>query len=224
MNPVATLFGALMFASMLLVPVLTHKAAVGPAQSVDLEVLIPPVMGQWRLDTDPLAATPAVEGKTPATAAFDQLLQRTYVNPEGDRVMLVIGWDQRQSGLLKAHRQEVCYGALGAEIRNPRRTTLTLGNVSLEVTRLYAVSPQRKEPVTYWLTLDDRVVNSPVSWLLAQLRSGLRGEASQGLLVRVSTLSDEPESAYRLHDALIAELIAHLPARERWRFIGRQKA
>lgn len=223
MNPVASLFGALMLLSMMMVPALTPKTVAGPGQSVDLESLIPPVLGQWRLDTARLAAAPAVVGNNPSTLAFDQLLQRTYINANGERLMLVIGWDQRQSGLLKAHRQEICYGARGAEIRNPHQATLTLGPASLEVTRLYAVTPARKEPVTYWLLLGDRVVNSPLSWLRAQLRSGLRGEAPQGLLVRVSNLSDQPERAFHLHDSFIADLVTHLPARRRARFIGRQE-
>lgn len=224
MKPIALLFGALMLASALLAPILASRAAAGPERPPDLESLVPAVMGNWRLNGVREAMTPATDESGGDGFGFERLLRRTYVDPQGERVMLLIGWSGRQSGALKPHRQEICYGAQGAEIRDLHRDRLALGAGFLEVTRLFAVAPARGEPVTYWLTLGDRVVNSPVSWLNAQLSLGLRGDAAQGLLVRVSSLSRTPERAYRLHDSLIAALLAHLPPSERWRFAGRQGA
>lgn len=220
MKPIALLFGVLMLVGVSLVPMLTLRPTLGSAIAPQLDTLIPEEIGPWRMAADVQAMMPVADVQSQIELTFDQLVQRSYVNAQGQRIMLVVGYGGNQAGTLKAHRQEVCYSAQGAEIRGLRQERLPLAGANLPVTRMLAVTPNRMEPVTYWLTLGGRVANSPWEWLLAQLHMGLRGEPPHGLLVRVSNLSPDAGQSFHLHDRFIAELLGRIPVVERWRFTG----
>jgi hypothetical protein len=58
---------------------------------------------------------------------------------------------------------------------------------------------------------------------LAQLRYGLRGEIPDGLLVRVSSLSNDPDAAYHLQSQFLEALLANVDDATRARLLGSRK-
>jgi EpsI family protein len=88
------------------------------------------------------------------------------------------------------------------------------------VTRFDAVRGARSEPVTYWLTMGDRVVLGRLERLRVQLASGLAGRLPDGLLVRVSSIGDDAPRAYAAQQAFIAAALASMPGADATRFVG----
>ena len=194
---------------------------VHPATAAfDLERVIPHSFGHWVIDPSIVPITPAPDVQAELDRIYDQIVSRTYVNDRGERVMLVIAYGGEQSDALKAHRQEVCYAAQGFEIRKVLNGHLRSGEKTIPVTRVVAVRGPRSEPVTYWLTMGDRVVLGRLERLMVQLRFGLSGRIPDGMLVRVSSISSNPAQAFNGQEEFIGALLKGMRPGDVHRLLG----
>lgn len=186
----------------------------------DLERVIPRSFGNWIIDPSIVPITPAPDVQAQLDRIYDQIVSRTYVNDRGERLMLVLAYGGEQSDALKAHRQEVCYAAQGFEIRQVLHGNLRLRQKTIPVTRVVAVRGPRVEPVTYWLTMGDRVVLGRLERLMVQLRFGLSGRIPDGMLVRVSSISANPAQAFNGHEEFISALLEGMRQGDAHRLLG----
>ena len=177
---------------------------------VDIGATIPEQFGGWRVDHSTELIQPSPDVQETVEEIYDQVVNRTYVNSQGDKVMLSIAYGGDQTDALKAHRQEVCYSAQGFKVSNVHEDRLTIGDHQIGVTRMFAQQGPRKEPVTYWFTMADQAVTGRFERLFVQIGYGLRGVIPDGALVRVSTFSADPDAAYRQHDEFVRELVEHI--------------
>ncbi|MGH8707229.1 MAG: exosortase-associated protein EpsI, B-type [Burkholderiales bacterium] len=198
---------------------LRPSPAAEPA-SFDLASVVPGSFGDWRIDPLIVPIVPAPDVQANLVRLYDQIVSRTYVNAQGERVMLTVAYGGDQSDALQAHRQEVCYAAQGFEIGNVRHGHLRLREKTIPVTRLLAVRGPRSEPVTYWFTMGDRVVLGRLERLLAQLGYGLSGRIPDGMLVRVSSLSRDPDRAFGGHEKFIGALVGGMREDDLPRLLG----
>jgi EpsI family protein len=208
------LVGGAMLATACAAPALRPVRAQDETGRPDYEHIVPGRFGEWSLDSGIVAIPPAPDVQANLDKIYDQVVSRTYVNGRRERMMLTVAYGGDQSDALKAHRQEACYAAQGFQIRNLSHGELRLSGRSVPVTRLHAVRGARSEPVTYWLTMGDRVVLGRLERLFVQLRFGLSGRIPDGVLVRVSSISAQPRQAFQAHEEFIAALLGSLPAGE----------
>jgi EpsI family protein len=185
----------------------THMAAA--KSQPDLERLLPVAFGSWRVDTSVVPLTPSPDVVEKIEKIYDATLARTYTNGV-DRVMLSIAYGGDQSGRLRVHRPEACYSAQGFFVKTLRQETVDYGARRVEVRRLMARLGMRDEPITYWIRVGDETVASNLGQRLVQFRHSLTSEITDGLIFRVSTLGSDSESAYRVQDRFIGELLAAL--------------
>lgn len=188
---------------------------------IDLETLIPKNFGDWKLDTTivPLIANP--EQQVLLNKIYAQTLSRTYVNTQGDRVMLSIAYGGNQSDNLAVHKPEVCYPGQGFHIlKNPAIGTFSTGTGEIPVKRLVAGLGPRVEPITYWTTVGDAVEVSGIKWKLQQLKFGLTGRIPDGLLFRVSSIQADEARAYGVQDDFTREMLQAMSPEGRKRIIG----
>lgn len=214
------LAGAAMVLAAGAAPALKPSPVPPAAAAFELERVIPRSFGSWIIDPSIAPITPAPDVQAKLDRLYDQIVSRTYVNARGERVMLVVAYGGEQSDALKAHRQEVCYAAQGFEIRNVSNGTLRLGEKTIPVTRVAAVRGPRSEPVTYWLTMGDRVVLGRLERLMVQLRFGLSGQIPDGLLVRVSSISSNPAQAFSGQEEFISALLEGMRHGDIHRLVG----
>ncbi|MEO7742381.1 MAG: exosortase-associated protein EpsI, B-type [Usitatibacter sp.] len=200
-------------------PALKPKPDTRPAP--DLERVIPSAFGDWRLDAEVVPVVPAPDVQAKLDRLYRQVVSRTYVNSRGERMMLTVAHGGDQSDALKAHRQEACYAAQGFDIRRIEHGTLSTAGRTLPVTRMLAVKGDRSEPVTYWFTMGERVVLGRGERLRVQLENGFAGRIPDGMLVRVSSLSEDARTAFASQQSFIAAIAGALPAGEAARFVGR---
>lgn len=180
-------------------------------QRLSLEQMVPQKFGPWAVDSNIAPILPSPDVQANLDKIYDQILSRTYIDGTGRQVMLTITYGGQQTDQLKAHRQEVCYAAQGFTIKNIFEDNLKLDHSLIPVTRMFAVKDSRKEPVTYWFTMGDRVVFSRLERLLVQLKYGITGQIPDGFLIRVSTIDADQKHAYAVQQEFIGDMIRAMP-------------
>jgi len=215
------LLGVAMAVASALSIALTPSPKAVPAQpAFSLETMIPARFATWRIDPHIIPLTPNPEQQGVLEKIYDQTLSRTYVDAAGRRVMLSIAYGGDQSKALQLHLPEVCYVAQGFELVRDGSDRLATRYGVLPVQRLVARQQERNEPITYWITIGEHATRSGIEQKLRRLAYGLSGEIPDGMLVRVSSISNDEPAAWRVQDRFIAELLAALGAPDRTRLIG----
>lgn len=188
---------------------------------IDLASQVPDTFGEWRLDRSmvPVLPDPALQAKL--DQIYTQVMAKTYAGPGGTRVMLSIAYGADQgSDATAVHRPEFCYSAQGFSIRSLGEQRLNINGHALDVRRLVARLGARTEPISYWVTLNDRAVLPGAERKLEQIRLGLLGQIPDGMLVRVSNIGAETSAGFALHDAFIATLERSMVQTLRPRYFG----
>ena len=185
-----------------------------------LETMIPTTFGNWQVDASivPLQADP--EQQELLEKIYDQTLSRTYVDRDGQRVMLSIAYGGDQSRALQIHLPEVCYVAQGFDMLDARHDALDTGHGIVPVKRLVAKQNARNEPITYWITVGDKAIKSGIEQKMQRFAYGLSGKIPDGMLVRVSTIGPSSAAAYQVQDRFIKDLLGVVEGRDRIRLIG----
>lgn len=193
-------------------------------QKVELEAMFPRAFGEWRIDDRMPVQLISPDTQAALNKIYNQTLSRTYVNRQGERVMLSVAYGGDQSDATRAHRPEVCYPAQGFQILSARDRQIDLGDRSLRVRQLLSKQGSRVEPITYWITVGERVTISGTEQKLAQLSYSTRGIVPDGMLVRVSTIDANAEKAYDVQRRFLAEMAQGIQADQRPRVVGRPVA
>lgn len=200
---------------------LRPRSHAGEAESrLDLEVLVPKTFGGWVMDAT--QAQPLVNPQTQELLdkLYNQILSRTYLGPQGERVMLSLAYGGDQRSSLQAHMPEVCYPAQGFKLLGLQDGTIDLPAGHIPVRRLMTELGPRKEPLTYWFTMGGATVKSTWDKRLVQLRLLLTGQIPDGLLFRVSTLDADPQAGWAAQQRFVADLMAAVDAPTRIRLAG----
>lgn len=215
------LLAGLMVAASLSAKILTPTEFVAKARSGEsLKQLVPTEFGEWKEDktTIPLTVDPSVEAQL--ASVYSETLSRTYVNAQGQRVMLSLAYGNDQRGEGRAHYPEICYPAQGFQIKEKQRSTASIGGIQIPVIRLLAIHGQRVEPISYWVVVGDELVTSALEHKAAILRYGLNGQIPDGLLIRISSISSGPASAFELQDQFATAMVGGLQPQQRSRLLG----
>ena len=214
--------GILMVSAAILSPALRPDKSLSTAQPrLDLAAMIPENISQWRTDPAVVPIQYSPEIQATVEKAYDQTLSRTYIDGRGDRVMLSIAYGSKRHEDMQAHRPETCYPAQGFQIMAERVGELVTSYGTLPIKRLVALQGSRNEPITYWLVVGEDTTRFGIAHRLATLKYGLNGRIPDGMLVRVSTISRDVDSAYKIQDAFVKDLLAAVDSKTRPRLIGK---
>lgn len=197
----------------------THKIAdQGP--KIDLEAMIPTTFADWREEKQVSAQIVDPQQQETINKLYSQTLTRTYVNGNGYRIMLSIAYGSDQSDSMQVHKPEICYPAQGFVLENKQAGSLALNNGSIHVVRILTSLGQRIEPVTYWTTIGDQVVQSGINKKLIEMRYGQTGKIPDGMLVRVSSIDPVTNNAYKIQNLFSAQMLQALAPEHRQRLTG----
>ncbi len=183
--------------------------------------VLPERFGDWVQDhagqTVPLP--PDVEAQI--KHIYTETADRVYANARGQRMMVTLAYGKDQSDGFKVHRPEVCYAAQGFVVSPPVESHLDLGERKIDVQHVDTVKGDRFEPVTYWMVIGDKVVNTPGRHKLQQIEYAFHGLIADGLLVRVSSFSRDAGQAYLDQADFVRQWMAHVPVDQRARLFGK---
>ena len=187
-----------------------------------LEDNIPKQFGDWTLDERASGGIVSPDVQAELAKYYNETVSRTYVNSQGERIMLSLAYGADQGRALQVHKPEVCYAAQGFKITHDDRGVVDSAQGQVPVRRLVATLHNRVEPITYWIRSGDSIVTGWYSQNKARLYSGLiKGEIADGLLVRVSSINQDREASYRLQDSFLRDLIAHTRPVDHAMLLGR---
>lgn len=167
---------------------------------VDLEAMFPKTFGDWAVDTRQPVQLVSPDTQALLDKLYNQVLTRTYVNRrDGQRIMLSVAYGGDQSDGTRAHRPEICYPAQGFEVVANHEARLQADGGAIRVRQLVARQGGRIEPISYWVTVGDRIALGPGEQKLAQLRFGIAGYIADGMLVRISNIDRDAQKSWALH-------------------------
>lgn len=186
------------------------KLIASNSPKIDLETMIPKKIGNWRIDETQAGFVVSPDVQEKLDLIYNQTLSRTYVNSNGDRMMLAIAYGGDQSDSMQVHKPEVCYPAQGLTITRQWDDVLSLPHRTVPVRRLVAQQGRRHEPITYWIRMGDTVALSSLKQKLAKMSYTLSGSIPDGLLFRVSTIGQNDQEIYRMQDDFVNQLANEL--------------
>jgi EpsI family protein len=198
------------------------KKIADQGPKVELETLIPKGFGEWRHEITSVAQAVDPQQKEMLDKIYNQTLSRTYVNAQGYRIMLSVAYGGDQSDAMQLHKPEVCYPAQGFTLHGKRADTLQVPGGDLPVTRVSTSLGNRNEPVTYWITIGDKVIKSGgIEKKLVEMSYGLSGKVPDGMLIRVSSIDADLARAYEMQDRFSNQMLEALPRDARVRLAGK---
>lgn len=178
------------------------------------EALFPKKFGDWAtLPVSELIMPP--EGDL-TDKLYQHILTRTYVNGNGDGVMLLIAYNSQQVNNVQVHRPEICYAASGFEIRDSKPYDLDLGGgkkVPTSIVRAERLS--RIENIIYWTRIGEDFPQSWLSQRIAMTKANLEGYYADGLLVRASAVDNDEAKAVALVSDFLRQMAASSPPKGR---------
>ncbi|CAM5793345.1 exosortase-associated protein EpsI, B-type [Rhizobacter fulvus] len=189
-------------------------------KNLSLETIVPRGFGDWTLLPDQGAQVVNPQTQALLDSLYSQILTRSYVNKQGYRIMLSLAYGDDQRGGLQAHRPEVCYPAQGFKLGTIQDGQLPTAFGAIDVRRLTTSLGARNEPITYWLTLGDTVIQTPLQKRMAQIRLGLTGQIPDGLLFRISSIDNDNERGFQMQQKFVADMMSAVPAKERRELSG----
>jgi len=197
-----------------------EKSIADTVPQIDLEKAIPKQFGDWRVVEGGASLVPTAAQEEALNAIYSQIVSRTYVNGQGDRIMLSVAYGSTQTKQLRAHRQEVCYAAQGFKIDTLRNENISIKGIEVPATRMLATMGSRSEPVTYWFTMGNQVVRSYLDRELVQMKYAVSGYLPDGYLFRMSSLSRDAEKAYTQQQFFAEAMFADLDQQLAIRLLG----
>jgi EpsI family protein len=215
----ALLMGAAAVGSQLMVPT---KSLAKMRVGFQLATLVPTAFGDWQVDKYATAGVVNPQTEAMLNRLYSQLLDRTFVDSRGHRIMVSVAYgDDQSDNSVQMHFPEVCYPAQGFQLKSNRLDQIQLPQGPLKVRRLETEFGRvRFEPVTYWTIVGDRQSMTMWERKLSELRHGLKGEIVDGLLFRVSNIDADTAAAFQLQDRFIQELIAAMTPDARRQLVG----
>lgn len=219
---VSFIMGLLMVLSAALTMAMTPSAEIADQQNqINLEAMIPGEFNDWKIDVSiaSIMVNPDVKGTV--SRIYSQTLSRTYINNQGERVMLSIAYGRDQRVDLQIHRPEVCYLTGGFDIGELTKTFVDTTIGRIPVMRLVAKQGIRNEPITYWIRMGDSLTRGWFEQKSAALSYGLTGKVPDGLLFRVSTISNDEQDSYRIQQAFLTALLQAVRSEDRYWLVGR---
>jgi EpsI family protein len=219
---VSMMMGMLMVSSAVISIAITPSAEIADQHNqINLEAMIPREFNGWKLDVAGANHVVNPEVKGEINKLYSQTLSRTYINSQGERVMLSIAYGRDQRTDLQIHRPEVCYLSGGFDIGKLTKTFVDTTIGRIPVMHLVAKQGARNEPITYWIRMGDSITRGWFEQKAATLSYMLTGKVPDGLLFRVSTISNDVQDSYRIQQKFLASLLQAVRSDDRHWLVGR---
>ena len=184
-----------------------------------LEKMVPTEIGHWRYETASGLVLPPPDQL--AQLIYDQQLSRVYSSPEALTVMMVMAYGSSQGGMLQIHRPETCYPASGFKLTNTVEGQMPIGpGRVIPVRRFTALSDTRTEQLLYWTRIGNLLPTSWATQRLAVMDANLHGFIPDGLLVRLSTVTQDAAQGQAAIQAFAQMMIAAMTPGTRRLLIG----
>ncbi|WP_312547300.1 exosortase-associated protein EpsI, B-type [Massilia sp.] len=185
-----------------------------------LDAVVPESFGAWRLDRS--ASTVLVEPalQRAIDAVYTQTLSRVYVDPQGERIMLVVAYGRDQSDSFQVHLPEGCYQGQGFAVHSSAPGSVATPFGAIPAQRMIAERQARREAVTYWVVVGDRLGAGDWERKKIKLAYALERTAPDGVLVRVSSIGSDTRAAFVAQQRFISAMLGAVSGDGRRALLG----
>ena len=206
---------SMIFAAILAFWMKPTQKLLSDKEIINLETMIPRQFNNWKVDESiaPQLITPDLQAAL--HRIYNETLTRTYVNGQGERIMLSIAYGGNQSDNLSVHLPEGCYQGQGFNISDKAKGVIATNFGNIPVTRLVASKELRNEPITYWIVIGEKTTRDDWEMKKAKLLYTLKGQVPNGMLVRISSISAVAENGFKLQEKFAEALLETLPSDQR---------
>ena len=187
---------------------------------INLKAMVPAAFGNWQEQTIVTAQIVDPQQKEQLDKIYSEVLNRTYTNSQGYRIMLSIAYGKNQSGTLQLHKPEICYPSQGFSVLKTEPIKLDLLGKPISAFRVATTLGQRFEPITYWTVVGDHATASMTDKRLTEVRYAMRGRIPDGMLVRISSIDQATDTAYAMQKQFANAMIQAIAPEHRSRFAG----
>lgn len=154
------------------------------------DAMIPKRVGSFTFNSESGLVLPPSDALS--ARLYDNLVTRTYSSPTGEGVMLLIAYNNKQDGVLQIHRPEICYPAGGYTLTPVRPIDVPIAGAEALPSQIFAATSEaRNEVVLYWTRVGDQFPRRWIEQRWAVAEANLRGIVPDGVLVRVSAISND---------------------------------
>jgi EpsI family protein len=186
-----------------------------------LDDTVPSAFGEWRVVSNESLPIVNPQLRESLKNDYDETLTRTYQNRiSGRYVMLSIAYGRDQSHEKQIHKPEVCYPAQGFSVDSVRESTFAVAGRDIPVTTLHATKDTRNEYIAYWIVEGDSIVRGALQQNFRRALLAIRGIREDGLLFRVSEISEDQSSAIALLREFSDGLVSAIDPRAQKTIIG----
>jgi EpsI family protein len=193
---------------------------VAPLKKGSLEALVPNQVGPWAFETKSGLVLPPSDALS--DSLYNDIVTRVYYAPQLPPIMLLIAYSNTQNGTLQVHRPEVCYPASGYTLSETEIVSVgKAANIKIPSRYFRAESNARTEQVLYWTRIGTELPTSWIAQRSAVISANLHGIIPDGILVRVSTVDAQSDSALDGLDAFVSAFANSLTPVARKLIIGR---
>jgi EpsI family protein len=177
---------------------------------VDLEAMFPKEFGEWTIDRFTPVVQPSPEVQAKLNELYNQTLARTYLNSEGQRMMLSVAYGGDQSDGLQMHLPEVCYPSQGFDLAGKFDENVLLAGATLPLRRMQATLGRRIEQVSYWTVIGENPSRSGFQRKMTQLKYSAKGFIPDGFLIRVSNLDPRSALSFKSQNGFIESMLSNI--------------
>jgi EpsI family protein len=197
---------------------------------LSLAQIVPTQFGEWtelRDGSAPVDPTNGTAADRTMKSPYDDVLMRAYRNAKGETILLAVAYGQHQRQEIKIHRPELCYISQGFGVLNQSTTRFPAiheGADRISGVRMLVGGPRRVEAVSYWIRIGD--IYSENAWKTRAyiFTQGLQGRVVDGVLMRVSQVVPDADSAsterYAVQEKFAADLVSAVPPAARHLLTG----
>lgn len=199
-----------------------HKYWANEIGDPDYAELMPQQFGDWVTLPNASAAVVNPVQAEMIDRIYTQTVAHAYRHSKTGRVIMVsLAYGKDQSTDTKLHTPDMCYASQGFRVDDKRKASLQTPWGALPAVQLKATMGQRIEPLTYLIRTGNTVTDGSLPRNLERLRLALLGFKMDGLLIRVSEITPQPD-ALSLQASFLNDMLGGMPDAVRAKFIGGQ--
>lgn len=200
-----------------------HKTWFEHIGRPQMSEIIPHQFGDWVEVTEGMGSSVIdPEQQYAINNLYTQTVSRVYEQRKsGRRIMLSVAYGDNQSFSKQLHRPEACYSSQGFKIEKVYEEKVQALGSPIPVNRMLATIGSRLEQVSYWIRIGDGLISGPPAALnIARLKMSLKGYITDGLLFRISEVTDNEHEAHILQDQFVQDFLQALSPAQRGVMIG----
>lgn len=193
-------------------------------QKINLKIMIPTVFGEWEEILNATSQIIDPQQNSTINKIYSETLNRTYINKTGYRIMLSIAYGKNQNDSMQLHKPEICYPAQGFTLLSQSKGKLEISGATgqtIPITRLTTSLGQRNEPITYWTTIGNKVVQGQFNKKMAEMSYAFNGRIPDGMLIRLSSIDSESSIAFVMQSQFAQAMIRAIDPVTRPQFAGK---